>query len=99
MKEKIMSNDKKKIAPEDMLRLKLAKLNMENAMLVAEKASAQARVAVLEHQNLIQHIFINYGLSITDSIDDNTGEVNPQPPLKVETVSAAEPTTMTTEPA
>jgi hypothetical protein len=39
----------------------------------ADKAVAEAKVAELEYRNIIQQIFIRYGLTVNDTIEEKTG--------------------------
>ncbi len=41
----------------------------------AEKTVLEAKNAQLEYQVLVQHVFIKYGLSFGDKIDDATGVI------------------------
>lgn len=63
------------ISPEDLARIKDLKIRTELMTTRAEKAAAEARLAAMEHQSFVQHVFLSYGLSITDRIDDNTGRI------------------------
>lgn len=63
------SDEKLKIAFEDMHKMLIAQ---RNAQVMIEKA----RVADLEYKAVVQHIYIKYGLSLDHSIDDATGLVS-----------------------
>lgn len=78
-----------KISQEDMDKLKELRTLININQVVADKAAAEARVSVLERQSFIQHMFLRYGLTINDSIDENTGvikrtPVEPQIPVSEE---------------
>lgn len=64
-----------KISQEDMTQIAAAKVKVQLATTLAEKNIAEAKCADLEYRSLVQHIFIRYGLKVTDRIDDNTGEI------------------------
>ena len=63
------------ISPEDLARIKELKINTELLTTRAEKAAAEARLAATQQQSFVQHVFLSYGLSIADRIDENTGEI------------------------
>lgn len=58
-----------KITPEELK-------SITDAMARREKLATESRIAALEHQSLVQHIFIKYGLTFDDQIDDATGNIN-----------------------
>lgn len=73
------------ISPEDLERIKNMKIRVELLTTRAEKAAAEARLAAVEQQSFVQHVFLTYGLSLTDRIDDNTGaitRVEEEPPAE-----------------
>ena len=63
------------ISPEDINKITMAKVKLQLAIAQAEKTTAEARVADLEYRSLVQHIFLSYGLKMTDRIDDATGRI------------------------
>ncbi len=65
----------KYISTDDLARIKDLKVRTELLTTRAEKAAAEARLAAMEHQSFVQHVFLSYGLSITDRIDDNSGKI------------------------
>ena len=82
-----MSEDK--ISQEDLNKLKELRTIAGIAQINAEKAASEAKVAMLERQGYIQHMFLRLGLSINDTIDENTGEikrVNTSVPVDTESV-------------
>lgn len=62
-----------KISSEDLDAIAQAKIRVQLAVSHAEKTAAEARVMDLEYKTLVQHIFIKYGLKVTDKIDDGSG--------------------------
>ncbi len=71
MEEKITQEELKAVADS------IAKKNAAKAVSTAavEKANIDDRIAQLEHQVLVQHIFIKYGLSFNDNIHNETGVI------------------------
>jgi hypothetical protein len=63
------------ISPDDLARIKDLKIRTEILTTRAEKAAAEARLAAVEQQSFVQHVFLSYGLTITDRIDDNSGKI------------------------
>jgi hypothetical protein len=61
------------ISKEDMALINAAKAKVEIAVLQAEKAAANAKIVDYEHRSLVQHIFIKYGLTFADRINDGDG--------------------------
>ena len=61
------------ILPEDIARIKDMKIRIEILQTRSEKAAAEARLAAVELQSYTQHLFLSYGLSLEDRIEDGTG--------------------------
>ena len=57
------------VSEEDMAKISVTKQKGLDALLVAEKAASEAKIADLEYRTTIQHIFIKYSLSVRDRID------------------------------
>ena len=55
----------------DKLALELAKMNRRLAAVNAEKALAQNETAELHYKYVVLQIYMKYGLSSSDSIDEN----------------------------
>lgn len=69
--------DKEKIiSAEDLTQLK--ELRLKNALVAtrAEKALLEARVSELEYKVAIQQVYLKYGISPEQSVDENTGKVS-----------------------
>lgn len=69
--------DKEKvISAEDLAQLK--ELRLKNALVAtrAEKALLEARVSELEYKVAIQQVYLKYGISLEQSVDENTGKVS-----------------------
>ena len=64
-----------KITKEDLQLITNALSKKNQATLSAEKAIYESRLATLEHQVTVQHIFLKYNLTFEDNIDDVTGEI------------------------
>ncbi len=64
-----------KITPEELKAIADAAVKRNNATQVAERAVLEARNAELQHQVTVQHVFMKYGLTFNDKIDDNTGVI------------------------
>jgi len=62
-----------KITPEELSAITEAAVKRNTATQVAERAVLEARNAELQHQVTVQHVFMKYGLTFNDKIDDNTG--------------------------
>lgn len=58
------------LSPEDKATLELAKTNRKLAVAVAEKALAENQVAELSFKNLILQLYMKYGLTEQDGIDE-----------------------------
>ena len=76
------NNSENFISKEDLASILKAKEKVALNITLADKASAEARamvaearIADLEYRALVQHIFIKHKMSISDRIDDNTGEI------------------------
>jgi len=54
----------------------LAKTAAETALTKAQTAALQAQNAELQHQVTVQHVFMKYGLTFNDQVDDVTGVIN-----------------------
>lgn len=63
------------IDPDDMAKIAAAKNNVTLAVAEYEKYGSKAKIADLEYRGLVQHIFIKYGMSINDRIEDSTGQI------------------------
>jgi len=63
------------ISPDDLARIKDFKIKVELMQTRAEKAAAEARLVAIEHQSYVQHVFLTYGLTMADRIDENTGAI------------------------
>lgn len=74
-----------KLTEQDLTSLLTSKNRYLEAVRTAEKATAEARIAQLEHQSFIQLLFIRYGLKINDSINDITGIITPDGAIAKET--------------
>lgn len=71
-----MANEKpEKIDLEDLNKILSAKTNVKTAALVAEKAASEAEIAHLNYRMAIQQIYIKYGLTFTDAINENDGAI------------------------
>lgn len=58
------------LSPEDKAALDMAKLNRKLAVANAEKALAENQVAELTFKNLVLQLYMKYGLSEVDGIDE-----------------------------
>lgn len=58
------------VSQEDMGIINKAKVEVQNALQAAEKQTAIAKIADLEYRNIIQQVFIKYGLKLTDQINE-----------------------------
>lgn len=70
-----MSEFLEAISKEELMNISNAKLKTVLAVAEAQKAASAARVAELEYSNLLQQIFIKYGMKLTDTIDEKTGAI------------------------
>jgi hypothetical protein len=61
------------IEENDLQVITTAKQRAISAAQQAEKVVAEAKVAELEYRNVVQQVFLKYGLSLQDRIDENTG--------------------------
>ena len=61
------------LADEDVARLRDLRVAIALATANAERASAELRASQLERQSFIQHLFLQYGLKLSDQIDEQTG--------------------------
>jgi len=68
--------EKKFISEEDRLKIELAKAKKQNAILNAQKAIAQNETADIAFKYTVLQVYMKYGLSSDDSIDDNTGMIH-----------------------
>ena len=81
----------KEISAEDLLTITKAKHKMELTILVAEKYKLAASLAESNYRNVVNNIYVKYGLPTNYIIDDNTGaivvpeETAPEEEVKVET--------------
>jgi len=76
--------EEKFISEEDRLKIELAKMKRQNAILNAQKAMAQSETADLAFKYAVLQVYMKYGLGPDDIIDDNTGQISNT--LEVETV-------------
>lgn len=58
------------LSPEDKATLEMAKLNRKLAVANAEKALAENQVAELTFKNLVLQLYMKYGLTEADGIDE-----------------------------
>lgn len=75
MSEKEEKNKAEFLDPADMAQISAAKSKVALAVSEAEKTSANAKIADLEYRVLVQHIFLKYGMSVNDRIEDNNGQI------------------------
>lgn len=63
------------ISPQDFALIK--DLRTKNAFVAsrAEKAILESRLSELEYKNTVLNIYVKYGLSLKDSIDESTGKI------------------------
>ena len=73
--ESVDTVKKERVSEEDLKALSTLKDRVERAVLVAQKTSADARCANLEYESAVQKIFIRYGLSAEDQVNEDTGEI------------------------
>ncbi len=64
-----------KISDKDLHKISNAKHKVELAVLTAQKATLEAKLADVEFRSLVQQIFIEYNLGEADRIDDATGQI------------------------
>ena len=71
-----------KITEEELKAITDAAAKRNVAVAAAERATMEAKTATLEaknaeliHQVNVQHVFMKYGLTFTDKIDDKTGVI------------------------
>lgn len=69
------ANMQEKITEEELKAIKEAAIKRNNAKAVAERALLEAKNAELTHQVTVQHVFMKYGLTFDDNIDDNSGAI------------------------
>lgn len=69
MSEKV----EEKITEEELKIIVDTKVKKSAALQVAERAALEAKNADLVHQVAVQHIFLKYGLSFHDNVNDETG--------------------------
>lgn len=67
------------ISKEELMSISNAKLKTVLAVSEAQKAASNARIAELEYSNLLQQIYIKYGMRLTDSIDEKNGTIKRSP--------------------
>lgn len=60
-----------KIEEQDRLHLEMAKMNKKMATVSAEKAIAQAETAELQYKYIVLQLYMRYGLSAADGIDES----------------------------
>lgn len=63
------------IDPQDLKAIHEASAKMTMTLSLAEKAATEAKLAATERQSLVQHIFLKYGLTLNDSINDQDGTI------------------------
>jgi hypothetical protein len=63
------------ISEDDVTRLKNLKIAIALATSNAERAASELRASQLERQSFIQHLFLQYGLTLSDQIDEQTGAI------------------------
>jgi hypothetical protein len=66
-------NDKDQLTADELKRIFDATTLKKDKVNIAERAVLEAKNAELAHQVTVQHIFLKYGLSFDDKIDDSTG--------------------------
>ncbi len=70
-----MVDKERSISEEDRLKIELAKIKKQNAILNAQKAMAQSETAELAFKYTILQVYMKYGLGPDDIIDDSTGKI------------------------
>jgi hypothetical protein len=60
-----------RLTEEDRMKLELAKADKKIALANAEKAIAQNDLADMKYRNFILELYVRYGLSTSDAIDEN----------------------------
>jgi len=63
------------ISQEDMDVINKQKAVVRASVSEAEKQTANAKIADLEYRSTVQHIFLKYGLKLTDQINDVDGRI------------------------
>ncbi len=63
------------ISKEDLVAIDTAKTQLQLASAAAEKAAADNKVAELTYRNTILTVYVKYGLSMNQVIDEKTGKV------------------------
>lgn len=71
-----MEDKERFISEEDRLKIELAKIKRQNAILNAQKAMAQSETAELAFKYTVLQVYMKYGLDSNDTIDDNTGQIS-----------------------
>lgn len=64
-----------KIDGGDLLNIVAAKSKVEISVVEAEKYALAAKLADAQYRMVVNNIFMKYGLSKGDTIDDKTGEI------------------------
>ena len=80
------------IEENDLQVITTAKQRAISAAQQAEKVVAEAKVAELEYRNVVQQVFLKYGLSLQDRIDETTGLITRQEDEEEEEASDDEKT-------
>lgn len=73
-----------KIEERDVYNIILAKNKVEIALVEAEKYALAAKLADVQYKNVVNNIFMKYGLSKGDTIDDKTGEITREQKKEIE---------------
>jgi len=68
-------DDGEYISKEDMETINKAKTAVQDAVAIAEKATAQAKIVDLECNSVILRTYIKYGLKMTDQIGNLDGRI------------------------
>lgn len=68
--------EEKKVSEVDRLSIDLMNVQKKLAEALAEKAAVEAALADYKYKNTILQIYVKYGLSLNDSIDEK-GNVKP----------------------
>jgi hypothetical protein len=66
-----MQDKVEKLQEQDRMTLELAKMNKKMMTLAAEKAIAQNETADLQYKYVVLQLYVRYGLTANDGIDEN----------------------------
>lgn len=69
--ESKMQDHVEKLQEQDRMTLELAKMNKKMATLAAEKAIAQNETAEMQYKYVVLQLYMRYGLTAQDGIDEN----------------------------